>query len=367
MSEIYADLLSRTEVNLSADTKENGKYSQEEAIKNCNILRARTLYGVLRCDYEYTPTRGDIGCPESFTEGPLPMVMKVEGWTFEAAQRGPDPSTKRYPAAEFRLTNANGEEDAYWTKLWKAVEEEEGRSRSGYRQVTKKEETGNKYTDGYFEPEDYIKGVVMRYDPEVIEENMRQAVKALTQAKVCGITADVGYSMQFQESVVQMTNVPVMLSSLQQLSLISKLYKLDSETPKKIIVLTANSSTFDMDTMIPSDLPTSFVSVVGMQNNQFGKWVAGGNSFSRFEDETSDDPASVEVALEAVYNATKAEVERIQNEGATVCAIVMECTELPAYTNALRLRLGIPVYDTMTAVSFLQQASGFAPHSAFIM
>ena len=98
-----------------------------KAIQGISELKQKTKYGILRCDYEYTPTRGDAGDPGTLTYdgSPEPIILKVEGWTFEAAQRGVSASGA-YPASEFRLTKADGTVDAYWTKLWEAYDKRDG-------------------------------------------------------------------------------------------------------------------------------------------------------------------------------------------------------------------------------------------------
>lgn len=57
---ISASELTNTATNLASDTKSNPDliYSTLTHVK---VLTSRTKYGVLRCDYEYIPTRGDPG------------------------------------------------------------------------------------------------------------------------------------------------------------------------------------------------------------------------------------------------------------------------------------------------------------------
>uniref|UniRef100_A0A6S9F8I0 Uncharacterized protein n=1 Tax=Heterosigma akashiwo TaxID=2829 RepID=A0A6S9F8I0_HETAK len=359
-SVLFRDVLERNTRNLIDDT-ENAE-ERAKAIADAQELESRTKHGVLRCDYEFNPTRGDIGNPDSFTSGARPVIIKVEGWTFEAAQRGLGPKSQ-YPASEFRLKDKDGNPDPYWTKLWEAIPQ-----RSGYRQVTSKS-SGRMHDQGYFAPEDYSKGVVMRYDPAAVEEKMRTAVKKLTDAGVCGITADVGYSQQFQQSVSDMTSVPVMLSSLQQLSLIAHMYNFRTQS-NKVLVLTANSSTFDPKAMIPGEMPSEAVEIMGLQDLLFGKWVAGGNSFTRLAKDAYDAGASVQAAVEELSTAVQARKAQLEGEGGgggRVVALVLECTELPQYANALRRRAGVPVYDAMTAVGCLRAAAGFAQYSAYRM
>eukprot|EP00522_Entomoneis_paludosa_P000922 CAMPEP_0172471820 /NCGR_PEP_ID=MMETSP1065-20121228/68017_1 /TAXON_ID=265537 /ORGANISM="Amphiprora paludosa, Strain CCMP125" /LENGTH=377 /DNA_ID=CAMNT_0013229935 /DNA_START=130 /DNA_END=1263 /DNA_ORIENTATION=- len=349
--------------NLKADTKEDPQ-RVAQAVEYVNELRAREKIGVIRCDYEYATTRGDPGEPTSFLSDSA--ILKVEGWTFEAVQRGMTPEGG-YPASEFRLKKADGSVDEYWTKLWNCYPDKDGSSsnRKNYIRVTKKV-TGNKYIEGYFDEDDYVKGEVYRYEPEQMEENMKTAIQKLEQAGVCGISCDVGYSHAFHDSVKQMTSVPVMLSSLQQLTLIAPLFDLRPEKNNKVLVVTVNSDTFDANQLVPKGLPEGAIHIIGMQKTIFGKWVAGGHSFSRFHEDAFED-ASVEKGLESLYDECKQEIDKIQSTGANVVCIVLECAEMPAYTNGLRRRFKLPVYDTMTAISFLQAGAGFGASSGYMM
>lgn len=349
--------------NLSKDTKGDDELIQQ-ASKNIADLKSNLKYGILRCDYEYKPTRGDPGEQSSFVSDT--NILKVEGWTFEAVQRG---MTKNgtYPASEFRLRKSDGSVDEYWTKLWHSFPDAHGSAanRSGYVRVTKKVE-GGKCIEGYFDEDDYTKGEVYRYEPEVIEQKMKEVVERLETSGVCGVTADVGYSQAFQNNVRKLASVPVVLSSLQQLSFVAPAYDLRPESNNKIMVMTANLKSFDVDTLIPSGVDKGCIKVVGTETGKFGKWVLGGNSFSRFKVDAYDE-ASVEEGLESLCALCQNGLDEVKEDGGTVVCIVQECAEMPAYSNGLRKRFNIPVYDTMTAVAFVQMGRDATQYSAYMM
>lgn len=194
---------------------------------------------------------------------------------------------------------------------------------------------------------------------------MTEAVQYLDEQNVCGMTADVGFSQAFQPSVTKLTSTPVLLSSLQQLSIIGKLFNIDDEN-NKIVVMTANGKSFDEKLLIPSDVPLKSLVIVGLEDKLFGRWVAEGRSFSRLEVDATDE-ASVEKALENVCDTCEEVMKRVEKDGGKVVCIVQECAELPAYTNGLRRRFDIPVYDTSTAINFVRMGRGFGGHSAFMM
>jgi len=349
-------------IHLNEDTKGDAKQIQRAA-DNVTELKSKLKYGILRCDYEYMPTRGDPGNPSTlYTDT---NILKVEGWTFEAVQRG---MTKNgtYPASEFRLRKSDGSVDQYWTKLWNCFPDIDGSAsnRSGYVRVTEKVK-GDECIKGYFDEEDYVKGEVYRYEPEVIEQKMKEAIDKMEASGVCGVTADVGYSQAFQESVRKLASVPVVLSSLQQLSFVAPAYDLRPVSNNKIMVMTANSESFS-DKLIPPGVDKSCIKVVGTETGVFGKWVSGGNSFSRFKVDAFDE-ASVEEGFESMCEMCKNGMEEVEKAGGTVVCIVQECAEMPAYSNGLRRRFKVPVYDTITAIQFIQMGRDFGQYSAYMM
>lgn len=359
VEQAYEKEIAETTKNILDDTTKNKNAAK--VVSDMVELKSRQKYGVLRCDYDYKPTRGDPGEPSTFTYdgSPEPVIRKVEGWTFEAVQRGLS-DRGSYPASEFLLEKADGSKDPYWNKLWEDVKE-----RKDFYQV-KEKIIGDEVTSGYFEEEDYKKGVVMRYNPDVIEANMKKTIEELDAENVCAITADVGYSQAFQQSVVKLTTTPVILSSLQQLSILGKMFDLSPASGNKIVVMCANGQSFNKDALIPKDINLNSVHVHGLENNDFGKWVAYGNSFSRLE-EDDEDPASVEGALKILSDEFQDVIEEIEQDGGKVVCLVQECAELPAYTNGLRNRFNVPVYDTITAIEFAKMGLGFSGHSAHMM
>mmetsp|Transcript_26857 Transcript_26857/g.41103 ORF Transcript_26857/g.41103 Transcript_26857/m.41103 type:complete len:385 (-) Transcript_26857:105-1259(-) len=350
--------------HLAEDTKGDAELIQKAA-DNITALKCKLKYGIIRCDYEYKPTRGDPGNPSTFNSDT--NILKAEGWTFEAVQRGMT-ENGTYPASEFRLKKSDGSVDEYWTKLWNCFPDANGSAsnRSGYVRVTKKVQVeGDECIEGYFDEEDYVKGEVYRYEPEVIEQKMKETIEKLEASGVCGVTADVGYSQAFQESVRKLASVPVVLSSLQQLSFVAPAYDLRPVSKNKIMVMTANSKTFS-DKLIPPGVDKDCIQVIGTETGVFGKWVSGGNSFSRFKVDAFDE-ASVEKGFESMCEMCKNGIEKVEKEGGRVVCIVQECAEMPAYSNGLRRRFKVPVYDTITAIEFVQMGRDFGQYSAYMM
>jgi hypothetical protein len=279
--------------------------------------------------------------------------------------RGPEKDQfGAYPAAEFRLKKADGSDDAYCQSNWNAVP-----NRTGYRQI-KEKITGQGVADGYFDEADYTNGVVYRYDPSTVFQKMQDVIKELSSVGVAAIVADVGYSMQFQLSVQRMTKTPVFLSSVMQVAMLRG--RLAGVPERKVIILTANSATFDMNKMIPdflmpADEVKTHIRLLGGQNALGGKWVVNGNSLSRLKKDAFDDGACIESGAPDMAKFVSAKVQEIQEtEGGEVVAVVIECTEMPEYANAIRYKTGLPVYDVMTLVDWVSTGSRIGLYSAFV-
>lgn len=325
---------------------------------------SKVTAGILACDYYYKPTRGDIDSADSFFGYDMKRIV-VEGWSFEAAMRGPEKDQfGAYPASEFRLKKADGSADAYCQSNWNAVS-----NRSGYYQI-KEKITGQGVADGYFDEADYTSGVVYRYDPSVVYQKMSDVVKQFQLGGVAAIIADVGYSMQFQISVQRMTTTPVFLSSLMQVALLRG--RLAGIPQRKVIILTANSSTFVMSKMIPeflmpADEVEAHIRLLGGQNAKGGKWVCDGNSLSRLKKDAFEVGACIEDGAPDMANFVSAKVKEIQDtEGGEVVAVVIECTEMPEYANAIRYKTGLPVFDVMTLADWVSTGTRAGLYSAFV-
>merc|ERR1712039_556294 len=143
-----------------------------------------------------------------------------------------------------------------------------------------------------------------------------------------------------QDLFADLSPVPAIMSSLQLLPVVCQMCNQDT----KIIVLTANSESFteNYTELIKEswDIPKSRIELVGLQNvDGFGEEVASGTT------------VDVDVAEENIVKAVAAKMEALRPT--KVGCILSECTELPGYTNTLRSRFSMPVFDAITAANIL--------------
>jgi len=179
---------------------------------------------------------------------------------------------------------------------------------------------------------------------------MDAAVKELeAQPGLMGIAGDCGFLVNYQAHAVKLAQrVPLFISSVLQCSLLTNIFGGDAQ----VLVLTANGP--ELQRVMPKLL--SLVNVAAEDQSRFV--VAGCESLPGFE---------------AVALAQKVDVEKVQPhcvqlvkskmaEHPNMRAVLLECTELPPYADAIREATGLVVMDVITLVDFFHGAVSEDPY-----
>lgn len=194
-------------------------------------------------------------------------------------------------------------------------------------------------------------GVQYIYDSETVMENLQQTIRDIVQdCRVDCITSACGFMANVQNLFSNLSPVPCLMSSLTLLPIVEMMAAKGSV----ILVLTANSQSFSenyTELIKPSwDIPRSRVELVGLQNVEgFGDEVAAGTT------------VDVDDAEENIVKEVAATIEKLKPM--KVSCILSECTELPGYTNTLRDRFTMPVFDAITAANVL--LNGLIPRDEY--
>ena len=167
-----------------------------------------------------------------------------------------------------------------------------------------------------------------------VKVECRQAVQYLEKQGVSGITGDCGFMIHIQDLISDVTNKPVFMTSLVQLPSLCMCFDSD----ETIAIFTANSTTLlpilprllEMCALRQEDKDR--IQVVGCQD------VDG---FDAVEKGEAVDVLKVDAGIVALAKRVVAENPRIK-------AILLECTELPAYADSLKFATGLPVYDSIS-------------------
>ena len=164
-----------------------------------------------------------------------------------------------------------------------------------------------------------------------VEKRFKNSIKWLVEkTKVNAITGDCGFMINFQSIARQVTKIPVCMSSLCQLPAVTGGYEEDEQ----FIILTANGKDLKHMSVAAKD---KRYNIVGCEDvPKFGEAVAKGKKV-KVEDAQ---PWIVRKAFRALLKYPKSR------------AFLLECTELPPYSNAIRFYTGLPVFDAITACHF---------------
>jgi Asp/Glu/hydantoin racemase len=134
--------------------------------------------------------------------------------------------------------------------------------------------------------------------------------------------------------------VPVCLSSLLQLPLVAR--ALDPSRP--IGVITADSSNLTVDFLVRAGISVKNPLVIrGMQTEPEFKTAVFG------EKGTLDS--------EAITEETVAVAKRMVREYPDMGAIILECSMLPPYAQAVQEATGLPVFDFVTMIDYMQSGT----------
>ncbi|MER9350501.1 hypothetical protein [Mesorhizobium sp. M0227] len=170
--------------------------------------------------------------------------------------------------------------------------------------------------------------VVIRGEP-LLDMACVAAARRLVQQGASVITSDCGFFIRHQEAVAAAVNVPVVLSSL---LLVPALLRQLAPT-RKLAVVTADSSNLDADLLgVDSQERRARIVIGGVEGGEYLR-----NSTARPFIRT--DIAQIEKEVAACVAQLRADHPEID-------MLLFECTGFPCVTDAIRMRTGLPVYDT---------------------
>ena len=160
------------------------------------------------------------------------------------------------------------------------------------------------------------------------------AAKELEAEGVKAITGSCGFMARFQQEIAAEVNIPVLVSSLVQAPMVRTMHGKDAN----IGILTASNKALTEAHFkgVNSDI-NDFV-IKGMEGYDYfwNTIIEGRNDdidMDRMEDEICD--AAVTLVKEHSLDA-----------------LILECTDLPAFSHAVHKRIGLPVYDINALIEY---------------
>jgi hypothetical protein len=175
-------------------------------------------------------------------------------------------------------------------------------------------------------------------DPAVLQTMIEDA-RALVADGIKAITTSCGFNAIFQRELAAALNVPVFASSLLQVPLVKQIHG----TTGEICVITARASALR---------PEHFVSAGII--NQRGLVICGLEDCKAWNQIFAE--PEVDVDLDEIEREVLGTALRAIEKHPNVRAFVLECTDLPPFSQAIRRRTDLPVFDFITMVNYFHSA-----------
>jgi len=179
---------------------------------------------------------------------------------------------------------------------------------------------------------------------------MEAGVRELEEKNVMGIAGDCGFLQSYQADARKMSRVPTFISPLLQAPMLARMYA----PHEYILVVTANGAA--LKPQMPKLLGQCTLRDAATQKRFL---VVGCEDVPGFGEEIA---AGKKIDVERVTPEMLKLVKRELAAMPTIRCILLECTELPPYADAIREATGLPVLDTITLVDFFHGAISENPY-----
>jgi len=179
---------------------------------------------------------------------------------------------------------------------------------------------------------------------------MEKAVRELEATpNMMGIAGDCGFLVNYQAHAVTLSQkCPVFISAMLQCSLLANIFGPQA----KVLVLTANGP--ELERVMSNLLP-----LVHVAAKDIGRFVvAGCEKLPGFEAVA----LAQKVDVDKVQPHMVAMVKDIVAQQPEIRAVLLECTELPPYADAIRDATGLVVMDVITLVDYFHSAVSEDPY-----
>jgi maleate cis-trans isomerase len=181
--------------------------------------------------------------------------------------------------------------------------------------------------------------LIEHFQPE-LEAETRKAARELAAEGVKLISASCGFNIILQTAVADAVDLPVCTSSLLQVPIVHRMLKKGAA----IGILTADRRHLTRQHLEQAGI-TPDMAVV----------VAGVEDTGEFAKVRRDPHADLDV--ERFKAEVVATAKAMVAGHPDICALVLECTDLPPCSAALRQELGLPVFDYVTLLTWAASAT----------
>lgn len=170
-------------------------------------------------------------------------------------------------------------------------------------------------------------------DPDQ-EARVIEAAEELQRFGVRGVSSDCGFLIAYQQAVRERLDVPVLLSSLLQVPMVAA----GVSGPVGVVVAAAGG--VNERVLAMAGIDPQRVVVRGMEDQP------------HFTESILEQGGVLDSDL--IERETVAVTRRMLEQHPDMGAIVLECSLLPPYSRAVQEATGLPVFDYITMIDFLQ-------------
>ncbi len=180
--------------------------------------------------------------------------------------------------------------------------------------------------------------ILEKPDQAVLRTMIADARMMVSQG-IKAITTSCGFNAIFQRELATAVGVPVLTSSLLQVPLARKICGPEGD----IGIITANASALTLKHL-------ESVGIASMDGLQ----IIGLEQCTQWNRMFTEPDA--EIDLNVIEQEVLSTAFRALDEHPGIRVFVLECTDLPPYSAALRRQSGLPVFDFITMVNYLHSA-----------
>jgi Asp/Glu/hydantoin racemase len=181
--------------------------------------------------------------------------------------------------------------------------------------------------------------LVVRRGAEGLLPAFIEGARELEREGVGAITTSCGFLVKLQRQLAEAVRIPVFTSSLLMVPLVARMLP----AGRRVGILTVNASTLTTEHMAGAGIgPEIPIAVIGMETEK---------EFTRV---LLDDEPELDVDLAREEHVRVA--RRLVAEHPDVGAIVLECTNMPPYTEDIRRETGLPVFDIVSLITMVHGA-----------
>ena len=180
-------------------------------------------------------------------------------------------------------------------------------------------------------------------------ESFIEAAQELEREGVAAITGSCGFMILFQEQIANAVNIPVYLSSLLQIPLVSRMIRSD----QKVGLLVAKKKALTKRHLECAGAESVPLCIAGMDDKR------------EFCDVIIDRKKK-ELDIDLLEKEVLDEVDKLYQANPDIGVFVIECTDLPPFAYLIQERINKPVFDILTMTNMVYQSMFRKPYQGII-